>query len=287
MQHHSVLLDSDTLSGRPADRSVKNWLGAALHRCLGAWLSHQDVLYWFSAPDLRDETFEALPGFFPYFVPVLSSDSERDTLTFSQRQSRLRTRFASVSEQLSEALCRHGSATPLIHYHWFDPGSDTRVTRVVQHQPGLLLAPLEIHLTELLDGVCLDVHFDTAQIGLDQVQFLLRDLLGYLREQPDSNSTSRPDLHEQLRRIWQELLQKSPIGNDQSFFELGGHSLQVTELKFRIRQQLKLDLPISVLYELTTINKLASFILATQGGSLGWQRSDTDASAEEEEEGVL
>lgn len=285
----SLFLPSEFIQSRLASgESVKNWFCDALHRCLTSWLSHQEILYWFSAPQLRDEQFETLTGFFPYFVPVTSA-GDHDSLPFSQRLSRLHTRFASVSEHLSLELCRKGSNAPLIHYHWFDPGmtdAGIRITSVVHHQPGFLLSPFEIQLTELLDGICLDVHFDPAHVGEDQVNFLLRDLMVYLREERETEGAVRPGLHDRLRQIWKDLLQKNEIGNDQSFFELGGHSLQVTELKFRIRQQLKLDVPISVLYELTTIDKLANFILATHGGSLGWNGSDA-ANEEEEEEGVL
>ena len=285
-QHHSIQLDNDFIQSRVNGESVKNWIGDALHRCLQGWLAHQEILYWFSAPQLRDEQFETLPGFFPYFVPVTSS--EREPLAFNQRLSRLQTRLSPVSEQLSLDLCSKGSDAPMVHYHWFDPaaGDDNgiKVQSVIHHQPGFLLAPFEIQITELLDRICLDVHYDPAHIGLDQVNFLVRDLMVYLREEKETESASRPSLHERLRQIWKDLLQKSEIGDDQSFFELGGHSLQVTELKFRIRQQLKLDVPISVLYELTTINKLANFILATHATGLGWNTANTD---EGEEEGVL
>ncbi|HVK99701.1 MAG TPA: acyl carrier protein, partial [Dongiaceae bacterium] len=287
-QYQSLYLNNDFVQARlGAGESVKNWVGDTVHRCLQGWLSHQEILYWFSAPQLRDEQFETLPGFFPYFVPVISS--EREPLPCNQRLSRLHTRFSAVSEQLSLDLCRQSSNSPMVHYHWFeaDTGASPIQVSALAHYPGgLLMAPLELQITELLDGVCLDVHFDPAQIGADQVTFLLRDLHAFLREEKEVEGAARPTLHERLRQIWKDLLQKSEIGDDQSFFELGGHSLQVTELKFRIRQQLKLDVPISVLYELTTINKLANFILATHGTSLGWSGNTTD-SEDEEEEGVL
>ncbi|NPU92908.1 MAG: hypothetical protein HPY82_13455 [Gammaproteobacteria bacterium] len=289
-QQQSLHLDNDFIQARVSGgESIKNWMGDAIHRCLQGWLSHQEILYWFSAPQLRDEQFETLPGFFPYFVPVTSN--EREPLAFNQRLNRLHTRFSPVSEQLSLDLCTQGSSAPMVHYHWFEAGtgdaSPIQVRRVIHHQPGILLSPFEIQITELLDGINLDVHFDPTHIGMDQVNALLRDLMVYLREEKEIEGTSRPSLHERLSQIWKDLLQKTEVGNDQSFFELGGHSLQVTELKFRIKQQLKLDVPISVLYELTTINKLANFILATHATGLGWNTATAANSEEDEEEGVL
>lgn len=293
-RHETLFLANDFIQSRLDEgESVKNWMCDALHRCLSSWLSHQEIMYWFNAPQLRDEQFETLLGFHPYFVPVTSAAQERekDPTQSTQRINRLQTRFSAVSEQLGLELCAKGSNAPMINYHWFDPGADDAgisVSTVIHHQPGFLLSPFEIHITELLSGINVDVHYDPAHIGLDQVNFLLRDLMVYLREEKETEGTSRPSLHERLGQIWKDLLQKNDIGNDQSFFELGGHSLQVTELKFRIKQQLKLDVPISVLYELTTINKLANFILATHSGGLGWTGGNNTASAEEdEEEGVL
>ena len=262
-----------------------------MHRCLNRWLAHQETLFWFNTPQMRDSQFESLLGFFPYYVPIAPAGTEKEasTLTPSQRVLRQQTRFSPVSEQLAQSLCRQGSQVPLIHYHWFDldtgAGPQLEVNGLLHHQSGILFAPVEIHVTEMVKGVNLDVHFDPARVGQDQVSFLLRDLMVYLREEK-SNTAEPPTLHEHLRQIWQDLLQKNEIADDQSFFELGGHSLQVTELKFRIKQQLKLDMPISVLYELTTINKQANFILATQSGGLGFNAGN-ETTDEEEEEGIL
>lgn len=284
--HAALELSADFIQTHGNDgSSIKYWLCEALHRCLSDWLTQPDLLYWFSAPPLRDARFESLPGFFPYFVPV--SRLNRDPAPLNQRLPRLYTRFAPVSEQLALSLCQTAGNAPLLHYHWFDAGladDAPRIRELIHHPAGLLLSPVEIQITERLDGIRLDVHADARRVRLDRIQALLQDLHRQLQQTESTRETIRPGLHEHLRQIWKDLLQKSDIDNDQSFFELGGHSLQVTELKFRIRQQLKLDLPISVLYELATINKLASFIQATQGGPLGWNPA---TAQDEEEEGTL
>ena len=148
-----------------------------------------------------------------------------------------------------------------------------------------MLSPFEIHIIEHGAGLNLDIHFDPDRINSKQLNLLTNDLKALLRQDNTTDSANTNSLPEQLRAIWRDLLQINSIEPDQSFFELGGHSLQVTELKFRIKQQLKLDIPISVLYELTTIEKLSSFILATHGNSLGWL-PDAEGQ-EEEEEGTL
>lgn len=287
--HASLVLEGDFLDAHlPAGESRKVWLLDAVHRCLSQTLAHQDIHYWLEAPQLRAEAFESQLGFFPYYLPVTRqlSEQESDSLSTQTRLQRLQTRYVPVSEQLCLALCSQGTNAPLVHYHWFDLDEQAQypvqVADLQLRQPGLMLAPVEIHLIERLNSVTLSVHYQPERIGADQVQYLLRTLHQQLQQARDGSADTTPTLQDRLRRIWQDLLQRSEIGTSQSFFELGGHSLQVTELKFRIKQQLKLDIPISVLYELTTIDKLAHFILATHSGALG-----LTTAASDEEEGTL
>ncbi len=274
----------------PAGESRKGWLLDAVHRCLSQTLAHQDIHYWLEAPQLRADAFEAQLGFFPYYLPVTRPLNEQDaeSLSAQTRLQRLQTRYVPVSEQLCLELCRNGTTAPLVHYHWFDLDEQApnplQVSDLQLQHPGLMLAPVEIHLIERLNSVTLNVHYQPELISADQVQYLLRALHQQLQQARDASTDAPPTLQQRLRRIWQDLLQKSDIDDEQSFFELGGHSLQVTELKFRIKQQLKLDIPISVLYELTTINKLAHFIVATHGSALGFAAT---AASDDDEEGTL
>lgn len=271
--------------------TVKQWLCSALHQCLTSWLSYNDITYWFSDPLLKDNEFENLLGFFPYYVPVKAQGSDEENFNVSAQLSQLHTRYAAVSEHLAHQLCQNGSQMPLLHYHWFDiDESENQSLRVksIQHlNSGFMLASIEIHVTEHANGISLNVHFDPMKLGMDQAQFMTRELMSLLKQDKNVDPSKRPSLPEQLRSIWQELLQVNSIAPEQSFFELGGHSLQVTEMKFRIKQQLKVDIPISVLYELPTIEKLSSFILATHGNSLGMTPNPANDEEQEEEEGTL
>ncbi|MBA56495.1 MAG: hypothetical protein CMK89_18750 [Pseudomonadales bacterium] len=282
---HREQLDTGFINAHlPAGQSAKQWLCEAIHQCLYSWLSHQGITYWFSDPYLKDGEFENLLGYFPYYVPVQAQKLEGQSFNASTQLASLHTRFSPVSEQLAHTLCQSGSPVPMVHYHWFDvDGSADSILEVAQHSTGLMLAPFEIHVIEQASRVDLSIHYDPAKLGTDQVQFLVKDLLALLKQDKNNDPANRPSLPEQLRNIWKELLQKTDIAPNASFFELGGHSLQVTEMKFRIKQQLKLDIPISVLYELPTIEKLSSFILATHGNSLGWVPESGQDDVEEEE----
>ncbi|MBV9496382.1 MAG: amino acid adenylation domain-containing protein [Acidobacteria bacterium] len=70
------------------------------------------------------------------------------------------------------------------------------------------------------------------------------------------------EIETQLATIWQELLHVERVGRHDHFFELGGHSLLATQLAAKIRAQLDVDVPLTTLFEKTTIALLAEFVAA-------------------------
>src|SRR5213078_3775245 len=80
---------------------------------------------------------------------------------------------------------------------------------------------------------------------------------------PDAGSTfvaPRNEIEERLAQIWQDLLGPRPIGIRDDFFELGGHSLLAARLFARIEQAFGQHLPMSVLVDGDTIERLASLL---------------------------
>jgi len=73
----------------------------------------------------------------------------------------------------------------------------------------------------------------------------------------------------QLVRIWEEVLGKKPIGIRDNFFELGGHSLLAARLMHRIGQALNKTVPLAMLFEAPTIERLAA-TLRQDGWSHHW-----------------
>ena len=67
----------------------------------------------------------------------------------------------------------------------------------------------------------------------------------------------RLPIHEQLVRIWQELLDVRPIGITDNFFDLGGHSLLAAQLVDWIDQEYGQKLGLSTLFGRPTIEQLA------------------------------
>jgi len=67
----------------------------------------------------------------------------------------------------------------------------------------------------------------------------------------------RNEIETALVELWQEVLGVNPIGVRDSFFDLGGHSLKATRLLAKVRQLFRTQLPLSVVFEATTVEALA------------------------------
>jgi amino acid adenylation domain-containing protein len=70
----------------------------------------------------------------------------------------------------------------------------------------------------------------------------------------------RNQLERELAHIWEEVLEISPIGIQDNFFDLGGHSLLAIRLLSRIKENLGLELPVMMIFQSPTIEKLADAI---------------------------
>jgi thioesterase domain-containing protein len=64
----------------------------------------------------------------------------------------------------------------------------------------------------------------------------------------------------QLTRIWQEVLAHARVGVRDNFFMLGGHSLLAVRLLANIHQQFGKKLPLSALFQGTTVEKMARLL---------------------------
>ncbi len=65
---------------------------------------------------------------------------------------------------------------------------------------------------------------------------------------------------QKLTAIWSYLLRREHIDNDEKFFEIGGNSLLATEVILKIRDIFAVQLPVSKLFESSTIAKLTRII---------------------------
>jgi acyl transferase domain-containing protein len=70
----------------------------------------------------------------------------------------------------------------------------------------------------------------------------------------------RTDVEREIATLWQTMLGLDAVGVHDNFFELGGHSLLLTQTVSRVRAKMHVDIPLSVLFERTTIGELAEEI---------------------------
>ncbi|HVT15952.1 MAG TPA: beta-ketoacyl synthase N-terminal-like domain-containing protein [Thermoanaerobaculia bacterium] len=75
----------------------------------------------------------------------------------------------------------------------------------------------------------------------------------------------RDELEEQLAALWQDLFGIAPIGRDDSFLDLGGHSLLAIQIVTQARHRLGVDLPMTALFEATTVAQLAQLVRRARG----------------------
>ena len=77
----------------------------------------------------------------------------------------------------------------------------------------------------------------------------------------DSNFLApRDTIEKDLTRIWEVILEVSPIGVRDNFFSLGGHSILAVQLMAQVQQQFGINLALVTLFQSPTIEQLANEI---------------------------
>jgi amino acid adenylation domain-containing protein len=73
-------------------------------------------------------------------------------------------------------------------------------------------------------------------------------------------------IEEKLIEFWSEVLKldEAEISVTSSFFELGGHSLNAMVLINKINKEFKKEMPLTILFQITTVRGVASFLLSAQ-----------------------
>ncbi|MBN9232097.1 MAG: AMP-binding protein, partial [Legionella sp.] len=67
-------------------------------------------------------------------------------------------------------------------------------------------------------------------------------------------------IEERLAKIWSELLGIDKISRTDDFFRLGGHSLLATQMVSRLRETLRLEVPLKIIFEYSVLSELARYL---------------------------
>jgi amino acid adenylation domain-containing protein len=121
------------------------------------------------------------------------------------------------------------------------------------------MVPSHIHLVEQIPL--------TANGKVDKKAVL--QLHNQLTSQRDLFIAPGTVLEKKLVELWEEILNKKPIGIRDNFFELGGHSLRATRLVSLIHQTMDISVDLSVIFQHPTIEALAQVVEQSETIGLG------------------
>jgi amino acid adenylation domain-containing protein len=84
----------------------------------------------------------------------------------------------------------------------------------------------------------------------------------------------RTPVEEVLAGIWSQVLGVEQVGIHDDFFDLGGHSLRATQITYRIRDSLRIEVPLHILFDLPTVAGMAAFIEEQQSQRIPYEELD-------------
>ncbi|WP_372724263.1 amino acid adenylation domain-containing protein, partial [Immundisolibacter sp.] len=79
----------------------------------------------------------------------------------------------------------------------------------------------------------------------------------------------RTPTERRVAELWMDVLRIPQVGVEDNFFELGGHSLLATQIIARIQKEWQIDLPLRVLFEATTVARLATAVDEAKRSGVG------------------
>ena len=86
-------------------------------------------------------------------------------------------------------------------------------------------------------------------------------------ETPSSTDADATQLEKTLIELWQRILRIEAVGLDDNFFDLGGDSLTIVAIHSNLQKTLGIEIPVTDLFEFTTIRVLARHLQARDGAA--------------------
>jgi amino acid adenylation domain-containing protein len=174
--------------------------------------------------------------------------------------------------EVEVALRRHPAVREAVVIAREDTPGDKRLAAYVVPRQGQALTTGELRafLRETLPDymlpsafACLDAMPLTRNGKVDRRSLPAPDLF---RDATATFVAHRTPIERALVEIWSEVLKLPEIGVRDNFFELGGHSLSAGQVISRVNNCFRLELPLRVLFDQPTIERLAKVIARNQPG---------------------
>jgi hypothetical protein len=160
------------------------------------------------------------------------------------------------------------TASPLGAVRWLEFNHSVRGALQLQvaHGPSGALASLRYDPMELPDAprFAADLARLLAAVAADPERPLV-DLVDFAPVAPAAAAAGAPapaadapvsagdPLVAQVREIWEQVLERAPIGPHEDIFDLGGHSLTITQIIARMQQQLGVEIGLDDFFDNSTI----------------------------------
>jgi amino acid adenylation domain-containing protein len=151
-----------------------------------------------------------------------------------------------------------------------DQPGEKRLAAYVTAMPGEVLKPEELraHLSATLPDYMLPAAFVTlAALPLTLNGKVDRRALPAPGGDAVAHQAYEPpqgEVEEALAAIWADVLKLDRVGRHDDFFSLGGHSLLAVQIIARVREAFGVDVPLSTVFQATTLSALAAMVCARQ-----------------------
>jgi acyl carrier protein len=253
----------------------------------------------------RDGTFRPLPRtVFPIdevakAFEYMSRAAHIGKVVVSLEDKEAIRRFAALGEEAEDSAASQRWRSAAAGHSLVERGPDekpaatSRTRAGVQSEEGLLPSEGAQAFSLILGST------------LPQVLVTARDLLNsrfevpQLPDAPEESGSYRPshprpglsndyvaprnETEQLIAEIWQKLLGIEQVGIYDDFFDLGGDSLLATQVIARLRDELKVEIPVGKMFEDATVNGLAGLVEPSRWSAQAAQTLSGDTEGDREE----
>jgi amino acid adenylation domain-containing protein len=177
--------------------------------------------------------------------------------------------------EIEAVLASHPAVRELAVLVREDTPGQKRLVAYLVFAPGQTTPPHQ--LAGFLKRTLPDYMVPSAFVMLEELPLTPNGKIDY-RALPVPESAERASgieelspLEEVIAGTWAEVLKRDHIGRHENFFELGGHSLMATQVISRLRQSLRIDLPLRIMFESPTVAHLATAVDTARRAEEGLQ----------------
>ena len=248
--------------GRPLPAGIPGELHLAGMGLARGYLGRPDL----TAEKFIPDPFSVQPGARMYRTGDLARflpDGRIDFLGRMDHQVKIRGYRIELSE-VEAVLNEYPSVKTCVVVARVDADGDKRLVAYIVARDGE--KPGHLELRSFLRARLLEQMVPSAFVLLDEMPLTPNGKIN--RRALPAPEVSRPEIEQRyvaprndieaaLVELWQEVLGINPIGVNDNFFDLGGHSLKATSLLSKVRRIFRTELPLSVVFEATTVEALA------------------------------